>query len=84
MHLRAPTPQRHIPTFNEGTYTILNVSPKWLRGNYKSGKLYTSICIRTLVMQVILWCYWELDVPFIAVIIKLVWFILPTDGLQVQ
>ena len=53
-------------------------------GNYKSGKLYTSICIRTLVMQVILWCYWELDVPFIAVIIKLVWFILPTDGLQVQ
>ena len=35
-------------------------------------------------MQVILWCYWELDVLFIAVIIKLVWFILPTDGLQVQ
>ena len=22
MHLRAPTPQRHIPTFIEGTYTI--------------------------------------------------------------
>ena len=49
----------------------------------KSGNLYTSICIRTLVMLVILWCYWELDVPFIAVIIKLVWFTLPIDGLQV-